>query len=239
MFVEHKFYIGLRDVNFLQELTNTALLSYLEDMGGIHSNKVNNGMNNKTTWVLLAWKVKMNKRPKYGETIKIKTWSRGMEKIYAYRDFEIYDINNNLIGIASSKWTYLDIETGKILKLTPELAATYETEEVSAFKNPEEADLKKIKEPEKYISSTEFKITRNMIDTNHHLHNIYYFDIAKEAIPEEHFLNGEYNEFEIMYKKETKYGENVKAFYSEENEKHIVTIKDESEENLHAIIILK
>lgn len=40
MFVEHKIFIGLRDVALDNKVTNTALLSYLEDAGGVHSNLV-------------------------------------------------------------------------------------------------------------------------------------------------------------------------------------------------------
>lgn len=236
MFIEQKYYIGFRDVTPWRELTNTSLLGFLENNAGIHSNKVNNGMNNKTTWILLAWKVKVIKRPKYSETVNVKTWSRSMDKIYAYRDYNIYNENNELVAIASSKWIYLDIESGKILKLSEDFANQYEQELVYAFENPEEAEFNKLKEPETYNSFVEFKITRNMIDTNHHLHNIYYLDIAKEVIPEKYFIENEFDNFEIMYKKEIKCGEIVKAFYTKEAEKHIVTIKSYDEKNLHAII---
>ena len=37
MLVENKFYVGLRDINNLQELKNTGLLSYLEDVACMHS----------------------------------------------------------------------------------------------------------------------------------------------------------------------------------------------------------
>ena len=43
-----------------------------------------------------------------------------MDKLYAYRDFEIY-CNDELIGIATSKWILIDIESRKILKLDEEL----------------------------------------------------------------------------------------------------------------------
>lgn len=239
MFVEENYYIGFRDVTPGKELSNTSLLGFLENNAGIHSNLVNNGMNDKTTWVLLAWKVRIIKRPKYSEYIKVQTWSRCMEKIYAYRDYKVYDKENNLIAIASSKWAYLDLENGKILKLSTELEEMYETENICAFENLEEAEFQKLKEPDNYKSNIEFKITRNMIDTNHHLHNIYYLDIAKEAIPEECFLKKEFDDIEIMYKKEIKCGDTVKAFYSEEDGYHLVTIKSKDENALHAIIRLK
>lgn len=239
MKVEHEFFIGFRDVSHLNELTNTSMLAYLENMGGIHSDLIGNGLNsnNTCTWVLLAWKVRILKRPKFGDTIKIVTWSREMEKFYAYRDYKVYDKQGELICIATSKWVYIDVEKGKIIKVSGEVQDLYQSEMIYAF-SKEESTFSKLIEPQNNISSIEFKITRNMIDTNQHLHNIYYLDIAKEVLPEEVYLNKEFNDFEVMYKKEVKCGEIVKAFYSFENEKHVITIKNNDETELHAIIVM-
>ena len=95
MFVEKEFYIGFRDLINFNKLSNTSLLSFLEDIAGYHSNSVGNGLNDifktKRSWVLLNWKVSLYKRPIYSETLKLKTWSRKMDKIYAYRDYEIFN----------------------------------------------------------------------------------------------------------------------------------------------------
>lgn len=42
-----------------------------------------------------------------------------------------------------------------------------------------------------------------------------------------------------MYKKEIKLGENVKAIYAKNDDFHYVTIKNEDESIIHAIIRLK
>ena len=202
MRVTQDFYVGLSDTNLKQELINTSLLRFLEDIAGIHSEKVGYGASSidktKRTWILLSWKVKMNKRPKMNEMVKVVTWSRLIEKFYAYRDFEIYDQKGELLGIASSKWIYMDIENERIVKVTEEVASVYESENISVFGN---IDFKLKQPTEESINEIDFKITRNLIDINNHLHNIYYMDIAKEALPEDIYLNREFNEFEVMYKK--------------------------------------
>lgn len=236
MKVEHEFFVGFRDVDYLNQLTNTAMLAYLENMGGKHSDLVGNGINSEYTWVLLAWKVRIFKRSKFGETIKIVTWSREMEKFYAYRDYKIYNAQGEIIAIATSKWVYIDISKGKIVRVSEDVKEAYQSEKIYAFPE-EESTFEKLVEPEKNLSNIEFKITRNMIDTNQHLHNIYYLDIAEEALPEEVYFNKQFNDFEIMYKKEVKYGETLNVFYTYENKKHIVTIKNEKEE-LKAIITM-
>ena len=189
------------------------------------------------TWILLSWKVKVNKRPLINDTVTVKTWSRLIDKFYAYRDFEVRNQYNEVIAIITSKWVFVDIDKGKLIKVSEEVAESYKTEtENAVFK---EKDLEKLSEPKEYSSSILFKITRNMIDINKHLHNIYYLDIAKEALPEEIAFGNELNNFEIMYKKEIKLGEIVKALYSFEAGYHYVTIKSEDESIIHSIIRLK
>lgn len=240
MFVENNFYVGLRDINNLQELKNTGLLSYLEDVACMHSEIAGYGVTDmeevKRTWVLLSWKIKVIKRPKFNDVLNVKTWSRCIDKFYAFRDFKVYNQDNELVCTATSKWIFINTESEKIVKVSDEVASKYEPEEESVF---EETDLPKLNEPKEFINKIDYKITRNMIDINKHLHNIYYMDIAKEALPEDIFFSNELNEFEIMYKREVKLGETVKAIYSKEEDYHYVTIKDENETLIHAIIRLK
>lgn len=40
MYIEQKFFVGLRDIDFKNNLKIKSLLSFLEDVGGTHSNIV-------------------------------------------------------------------------------------------------------------------------------------------------------------------------------------------------------
>lgn len=235
MKVKGEFHIGLRDVNNKAEISNSAILAYLENTAEMHSKIANNEINDEYTWMLLSWKVHFIDRPKFSDKIIIETWSWKIDRFYAYRDFRIYNRQGEVIAIASSKWIYIDCKKGKIIKVSKEIIDSYSLEDDNVF-SIDEREFKKLREPAEYKSCVEFKITRNMIDTNNHLHNIYYLDIAKEALPEEVYQNEELKNFEITYKKEIKEGEVVKAFYAKENEKHIIVIKNFDETETHAII---
>lgn len=234
----HTFEIGFRDVGKGTKLTNRALIGFLEDIAGMHSNAVGLGLNDvKSTncsWILLNWKVRIIKRPTYGEQILVKTWSRKSDKIYTYRDFEVFDKDNNLLAIATTKWLLLNVETKKFEKITDEIVSKYEPENISVFKN--ETEVNKILDPKTYSSCFTYDIQRKDIDMNKHMHNVYYLDIAYEALPSEVYKNCKFNNFEIMYKKEIKFGEKIKCFYSNINDIHYITIKSEDETTLHSII---
>lgn len=112
----------------------------------------------------------------------------------------------------------------------------YNQESVSVFEN---GNLEKLQEPENYINKIDYKITKNMIDINKHLHNTYYMDLAKEVLPDEISFSNEINEFEIMYKHEIKLGEIVKVMYSKLNNYYYIVIKNMEENKTHAILKLK
>lgn len=238
-FYEQTFNISFHDTGNSNTLTNRAFLSYMEDAGGMHSDSVGYGINNISTtnlsWVLLGWKVKVLSRPIYGTPIKVKTWARHTEKFYTYRDFEVYDNLGKLLCIATSKWVLIDITKGKLTKITPEILSKYKPEEKSVF---DTLSIDKLKEPDACISSFNYTVLRCNIDINKHMHNLYYLDLAYEALPEDIYNNYEFNNIEIMYKKEIKLGDTVKCLYSTLDNSHIVVIKSIDESILHAIIKL-
>lgn len=240
MVVEREFEIGFRDVGKSNKLTNKSLLGFLEDVAGLHSNIAGYGLNNieqtGVTWVLLNWKVKVLKCPIYGETVLAKTWARDTAKFYTYRDFEVYDKNNNLIAIATSKWALLDAKTMSLIKIPDVVIAPYKIETKKVF--GEEPEPSKLMMPNEFSSISNYIVQRKDIDINRHVHNVTYMDIAYEVLPDEVYDNIDCNSFEIMYKKETKLGETIKCFYSKVDNSHYIVMKTEDEKAVHCIIKL-
>lgn len=240
MILSEEFRMELKDIGKQNYIKNRAILEIFENIGSHHSDIAGYGVNDIDTkgvsWVLLDWKLKVLKRPKYGFALKVNTWGRNMKKAYTYRDFEMYDDKGNLCAIGTSKWALVDIKTGRITRLNSEIEDSYQIEEKMVF-NEEELD--KIKIPENYTSEMKYKVSRRDIDINGHMHNLYYLDLAYEALPEEVYEQRPFDNVRIQYKKEIKYGDIVKCKYTFENGEHIITIYDESETKVHAIIILK
>lgn len=177
----------------------------------------------------------MFSHPKYSEEITIKTWPRILEKFYSYRDFEVYDNNNKLIAIATSKWIMINTQTGKIERMSKNIINAYGTVDKTVFGKPLN---ERPREPENSIFSFEYTVQRRDIDTNGHVNNVHYIDYAIEALPEEIYNSFEINNLQIHYKKEIKYCEKIKCYYSFKNNKHVITIKSKDDSVLHAIVKL-
>ncbi len=234
--------IGLKDVWSGNKVSNRAILEYLENVAAYHSDSVGYGINtsNETgvSWILLDWKLEVLKRPEYGQTLEIHTWSRKIIKYYAYRDFEIYDEHNNLCAIATSKWLLINNQTGKIEKVEEKMANKYESEvDKKVFKQDDE--LEKLKGLENYQNSIIYETKRKDIDIIGHMHNLYYLDLAYEAMPEDVYKQRPFDKVRIMYKKEIKLGDKVVCKYGYEDEKHKIVIQSEDGKILHAIVELQ
>ena len=225
------------DVDKNNKLTNKAIINFMQETAGGHSEKLHDGLNDKekigTAWILLNWRVKVYFRPRYKDILQINTWVRKQEKCFSYREFEIY-CKNELVAKAETKWVLVNVKTEKITKIPEELSIKYEANGEKVF----EDDMnEKLTNPKDSKLMYEEIVPRTKIDTNNHLNNIYYLDLAMESLPEEVYENEALSNIEIMYKKASTYKQKLLCYYKKEEEKHIVVIEDEKE-NIHAIINL-
>ena len=236
----YNYKIKYSDVDKNNKLTLKSLVDTLQEAAIGHSENSGYGVNDieetHLAWLLLDWKVQIISSPHSNESITVKTWPRSFDKLYSYRDFEVYDTNNNLIAIASSKWFAIDTETKRIRKLTPQIAEAYgEPISKSVFEN---AFKEKFKVPDELKLNFNYQVQRRDIDTNGHVNNLNYIDYALETIDGNIFNNIKFNNLEITYKKEIKPKEIIKCYYSFEENKHIVTIKSKDDSTVHAIVKL-
>ena len=240
MIYTEKFKIPLKDIGKDNKIKNRAVLEILENIACYHSDLVGYGVNNiketKVTWILLDWKLKVINRPTYGQVLTVNTWGKGMNKFFTYRDYEIYDNNNNLCAIATSKWALIDTEKGKMSRLTENIINAYKPEKKNVF---EEKSLDKVKIPEEFSNTIKYEVIRKDIDINKHMHNLYYLDLAYEALPDEVYNKRPFDYVRITYKKEIKLGEKVNCKYVEQDGKYVIVIKSEDETVIHAIVELQ
>ena len=158
-----------------------------------------------------------------------------MKKFFTYRDYEVLDENNNICAIATSKWALMDMEQGKMSRITEEVINRYHPEEKSVFS---EKNLDKIEIPTEFTSSIKYKVIRKDIDLNQHMHNLYYLDLAYEALPKEVYETRPFDHVRITYKKEIKIDDVINCKYANKNGKHIIVIESEDAKIVHAVVEL-
>ncbi len=240
MTFENSYQVEIKDIGKNNDVTNKAILGYLEDIACLHSAEVGYGPDDtkskKVVWLLSEWKLKVIKRPHFGDKLKVITWARDSEICSSYRDFKILDKNEEIVAIATSKWIFFDLNTNKIAKIDENILNLYKPEPGNAIFD--EIKISKQKQPNNFESFIEYTTKRLDIDMNNHMHNLNYLQLAYEALPKQVYDNKEFNNVRITYKKEVKLDDKIKCFYTREDNAHIVTIKSFDERKIHAIIEL-
>lgn len=232
--------VNYSDVDENNVLSNVGILRMFQETGAVHCDLLGYGPNNTPSthvaWIILNWKLKVFSRPKWNTKLTIKTWSKTHHNLFCYRNFEMYDDNDILVSVANSKWVLLDCIERHLTKITKEIEERFNCLDKPVFN---EKTCEKLEEPINSKEILDYIICRRDIDTNHHVNNLNYLIYAYETLPKEVFENTKFSNVEIMYKHEAKLGDKLSFCYAEEeNNEHVVTIKNKEENTINAIIKL-
>ncbi|NNF34019.1 MAG: hypothetical protein HKN68_07915 [Saprospiraceae bacterium] len=185
--------------SFLQLMQETSLKHIIKLKASIWDLK-------ESSWVLLAEQLKIFHLPKLGDKIFIRTYPAGVRRIYAYRDYWIYDQNGNVIATAATTWTLMNLTTRKIVPIPEPIVqlpvpTEFEKLELSAMRVPFTAED---------YQTTEFKIGYFHLDWNDHVNNIHYTRFMLESVPE--LLNtSSLTRMDIVFKGEAMLNEQLKV----------------------------
>ena len=145
--------------------------------------------------------------------------------MYGYRNFAIEDERGEVLVRADSIWFYYDIAEGKPKKVEVEDVAAYMQHSKSRFDMPK--TQRKINIANEQVSVQETLITRQYIDTNHHVNNAYYVEIAKEALESKEDIKY----INVQYKTAAKLGDKIISKLSFDNTAKIVELTGEDGES--------
>lgn len=166
-----------------QKLTLNSIVNYFQDCSTFQSEEIGLGVNalaqRQQVWLLLSWQICVDRYPKLGEKIAVKTWAYDFKGFYGHRNFLMEDEDGNRLAYANSLWGFIDLKTNRPM-LVPE-------EEISGYQFEEKLDMdyapRKIKIPKESRKMESFQVRQYHLDTNHHVNNGQYVRMAMEMIP--------------------------------------------------------
>ena len=189
--------IRFSEVDSDKRLTLTSLINFFQDCTIFHSESLHAGFDylepRHKCWVLSSWQVIIHRLPKFGEKVLIGTWPYGFSTLSGDRNFVLQNEAGENLVVANSFWVFTDTDTKRPAKLDPDYVAMYPMEPAL----PMEYAPRKIALPEECTEETCFTITRQHLDTNHHVNNAQYIQMAEVYLP----AGFEVGEFRAEYKK--------------------------------------
>ncbi|SFG48246.1 acyl-[acyl-carrier-protein] thioesterase [Oribacterium sp. WCC10] len=166
-----------------QSITITSLVNYLQDCSTFHSADVGLTVDHLNSihraWLLNYWDIRIERMPKLCDNITVGTSPHEFRGVLAHRNFWIKDVNGSFMLRADSLWFCFDTERMRPVKIDPEMIEPFGTIE-DVLKLP--VSDRKIIEPGDLTKGQPIKVEQHHIDTNHHVNNAQYIQIASDVI---------------------------------------------------------
>ena len=160
-----------------------GMVNLLQDCSTFHSHDVGMSIEKvlelKRAWLLSAWDIRVYVFPALYEEITIGTSPHLFRGIFAYRNFWIKNKAGEYLVKADSEWFCIDTEKGRPQKITEELVAPFGEPKDELHLPPLQ---RKISFPEDWDEGEDFPVSREYLDTNHHMNNAKYIALAEEVI---------------------------------------------------------
>lgn len=214
------------EVNSEKILTLPALLDYLQDCCTFQSEELGVGVDyladNHAAWVLSSWQIRICRYPEFGEQITVSTWAYDFKGFYGYRSFKVEGEDGELLAYANSLWVFMDTDTMRPMRINQKMIDVY-LPQMAEIIGKDWGD-RKLQVPEGGTAGEPIRVQRCHIDTNHHVNNGKYVQMAEEFLPEDF----EVGELRVEYKKAAVLGDVLTPVYCVNENQVTVTLADEA-----------
>lgn len=210
----------------------SAIIDYMQDCTNFQSEDLGVGLEwhkeRQLMWVLNSWQIVIEQYPKMAEKITIGTQSYGFEKMFGYRNFLITDSTGACVAKANSIWVLMDLKRGRPMMVTPEIGEIYGKAE------PLEMDYapRKIKLPEEGVTKEEIIVREYHLDTNHHVNNRQYVQMAMEFLGHQDKVS----QLRVEYKKQAVLGDRIIPVVYQEGQKEVFVALNGEDGKPYAIV---
>ncbi|MDV4149595.1 thioesterase [Clostridium sp. AL.422] len=194
--------INIYDVDSSYKCKYSSIMNYLWDVIVSQSDSLgetDHGFVNNCIWVLLKYDLDIIEYPKFRETIKVETDIVGVKKLYGYRSLAIRNSEDKVIISGISTAILIDFEERRPVKMSPEQYKIYGIEK-ELEKNIPLDDFINLEES-KY--SKDYMIRYSDIDSNKHVNNVKYIEMAVDTLPRNILNEYEISKIKVLFKHES------------------------------------
>ena len=187
-----------------------ALLNFLQDIASKNAEDWGFGYSyihpKNYAWFLIKYRMEFEEYPFDIQELTLKTEPRGYNKLFAYRDFELFK-GEQLLGRMHSMWSVVDIDSRSIV---PIKTAIPDNPHMVEFKKREDdLSFAKITTMTNPTLEKEFEVRYNDLDVNGHANNGNYIVWAFEPLSFDFKNSHRIKTLDMIYKKEARFGEKL------------------------------
>ncbi|MDR2536414.1 MAG: acyl-ACP thioesterase [Treponema sp.] len=204
---EQTFLLGFGAIDPSDRLTLAGAFDYFQEAAINHAELLGIGREAMAqtgqVWILSRMSVSIESRPKYRESLTVRSWPRGWEKLFALREYDIRDATDTAIVRGSSGWLIVDREKRRPLRPQPIIEPLPLNKALpilpgGAIGLESRDNLSKIGERRAVYSD---------IDFNGHVNNTRYIQWIQDVLDPELFERASRMRLDINYLREIKAGD--------------------------------
>jgi medium-chain acyl-[acyl-carrier-protein] hydrolase len=197
-----------------------SLFNYMQDIASDHAVKLGFGrddlMRDNRFWVLSRMYAVITGWPSWEDSIIVKTWPNGTDKLFALRNYEVKYPDGRHIASGTSSWLILDRTTKRVQR--PDLILTQYNQNLHSYNSPVRYALKLEPAAEDGHISPRFKIKVSDLDVNFHTNNVRYLKWVSDSYNLDFVMENVPQSAEINYLAESLYDEDIMIRTSVEKE---------------------
>lgn len=214
--------VRFSEIDHTERMTMPALVNYFQDCSIFQSEDIGLGIEKlkeeRRAWILSAWQIEVNRYPMLGEKIRTSTWATGFEGFFGTRNFQMVKEDGEVLAYANSIWIFMDVEKGRPVRPGEADIAAYGTDKALDM----EYAPRKIALPKESCPGESFPVMRYQIDTNEHVNNCQYIQMAVEALPECERAE----RIRVEYKKSAVLGDRIYPSIAREETRKVAVLGD-------------
>jgi len=159
----------------------TAVLQYLQNTAVMHSACAGFDIYKMAEldlgWVVMCWDVRLGRRIRWNEKLRVETWPYTFSGSFGKRCFRILSDTEEVLAEADSWWALLRLSDQIMVKPSQEMVDAFGVggKPFFALKRPRGTAEK---------TESEFPVTRFDIDTNGHVNNSRFAEMACSYVPQ-------------------------------------------------------
>lgn len=162
------------------------------------------------SWVLMRLNLHIHRLPNLNERIRILTYPAGFEKFFTYRDYRVFDSENNLIASSSSSWLLMDTQTRRMTRIPDFILETFDhrmPNTVDCLPLPSD----KLPKFERMDRRKTYEVNWHDLDFNMHLNNTLYIQWMLESVEDQVLQYGYLKELDIQFRMEAVWKERIQS----------------------------
>lgn len=186
-------------------LTLNGIINYFQDCSTFHSEDLGLGLRTLSedgrVWVLSSWQIVVNRYPALGEYVETVTWPYEFHGFMGKRNFLLKSREGELLAYANTLWVFMDVKRGRPGIIEQKYIDGYKLEPPFEMAYAD----RKVAVPAQCIEKDAFEVHSWHLDTNHHVNNGQYVQMAAGLLPADFSIG----QMRAEYKKQAVLGDTI------------------------------